>query len=108
MPWLTRWRDARDLCRRHRPQTRSANCDRTSRPAPSRCRRGAGHCKLGRDGRFPLFTAFTLADDNEALRTLALDLMRGSFRFGEANYPKGDARKLLAVAEPVELVIATT
>jgi ribosomal protein RSM22 (predicted rRNA methylase) len=56
---------------------------------------------------FPSLASFTLADDNEPLRTLALDLMRGSFRFGETNYQKGDARKLLAVAKPADLVIAS-
>jgi ribosomal protein RSM22 (predicted rRNA methylase) len=56
---------------------------------------------------FPSLTSFVLADANEALRALALDLMRGSFRLGEANYQEGDARKLLAVAEPADLVIAS-
>ena len=56
---------------------------------------------------FPSLAAFALADDNEALRILALDLMRGSFRLGEVNYQKGDARKLLAAAEPADLVIGS-
>ena len=56
---------------------------------------------------FPSLTSFALADDNEALRTLALELMRGSFRLGETNYQKGDARKLLAATEPTDLVIAS-
>jgi ribosomal protein RSM22 (predicted rRNA methylase) len=56
---------------------------------------------------FASLTSFALADDNEALRTLALDLMRGSFRLGETNYQRGDARKLLAVVAPADLVIAS-
>ena len=55
----------------------------------------------------PSLTSFALVDDNDALRTLALDLIRGSHRLGEANYQKGHARKLLAAAEPADLVIAS-
>jgi len=56
---------------------------------------------------FPSLASFALADDNEALRSLALDLMRGSLRLGDTNYQKGDARRLLAAAEPADLVIAS-
>jgi ribosomal protein RSM22 (predicted rRNA methylase) len=48
-----------------------------------------------------------LADDNEVLRTLALDLVRGSVRLGGADYRKGDARDLVTAAEPADLVIAS-
>ena len=56
---------------------------------------------------FSSLTSFALADDNESLRTLALDLMRGSFRLGGADYRKGDARDLIAATEPADLVIAS-
>jgi len=56
---------------------------------------------------FSSLTSFALADDNESLRTLALDLMRGSFRLGGADYRQGDARDLIAATEPADLVIAS-
>jgi ribosomal protein RSM22 (predicted rRNA methylase) len=56
---------------------------------------------------FSSLTSFALADDNESLRTVALDLMRGSFRLGDADYRKGDARDLIAAMEPADLVIAS-
>ena len=56
---------------------------------------------------FSSLTSFALADDNESLRTLALELMRGSFRLGGADYRKGDARDLIAAAAPADLVIAS-
>jgi ribosomal protein RSM22 (predicted rRNA methylase) len=56
---------------------------------------------------FASLTSFALADDNESLRTLALDLMRGSVRLGGADYRKGEARDLIAAAEPADLVIAS-
>ena len=56
---------------------------------------------------FASLTSFALADDNESLRKLALDLMRGSVRLGGADYRKGDARDLIAAAEPADLVIAS-
>jgi ribosomal protein RSM22 (predicted rRNA methylase) len=52
-------------------------------------------------------TLFALVDDNDALRTLALEVMRGSVRLGGADYRKGDARDLIAAAEPSDLVIAS-
>jgi ribosomal protein RSM22 (predicted rRNA methylase) len=56
---------------------------------------------------FSSLTSFALADDNESLRTLALDLMRGSVRLGGVDYRKGDARDLVTAAEPADLVIAS-
>jgi ribosomal protein RSM22 (predicted rRNA methylase) len=56
---------------------------------------------------FASLISFALADNNESLRTLALELMRGSVRLGGADYRKGDARDLVAAAEPADLVIAS-
>jgi len=56
---------------------------------------------------FSSLTSFALADDNESLRTLALDLMRGSVRLSGADYRKGNARDLIAATEPADLVIAS-
>jgi ribosomal protein RSM22 (predicted rRNA methylase) len=56
---------------------------------------------------FASLTSFALADNNESLRALALDLMRGSVRLGGADYRKGCARDLIAAAEPADLVIAS-
>jgi ribosomal protein RSM22 (predicted rRNA methylase) len=56
---------------------------------------------------FSSLTSFVLADDNESLRTLALDLMRGSVRLDGADYLKGEARDLIAAAEPADFVIAS-
>jgi ribosomal protein RSM22 (predicted rRNA methylase) len=56
---------------------------------------------------FASLTSFALVDDNDSLRTLALDLMRGSIRLGGADYLKGDACGLVTAAEPADLVIAS-
>jgi len=56
---------------------------------------------------FPPLTRFTLLDDNDALRTLALELAQGSGRQDQMDYRKGDAVGLLADADPADLVIAS-
>jgi ribosomal protein RSM22 (predicted rRNA methylase) len=55
---------------------------------------------------FPALTRFTLIDSNEVLRRLALDLARASARFRELTYLHGEARAMLAAAEPADVVIA--
>jgi ribosomal protein RSM22 (predicted rRNA methylase) len=51
--------------------------------------------------------AFTLVDANSALRALALDLGRGSMRLRDMTYQRGEARALLAGAEPADFVVAS-
>jgi ribosomal protein RSM22 (predicted rRNA methylase) len=50
---------------------------------------------------------FTLLDANPALRTLALDLARGSSRLGGITYTQSEARAALAQAAPADLVVAS-
>ncbi len=56
---------------------------------------------------FASLTTFTLIDANDALRTLALDLARGSARLNNLKYAKGEARAVLSEAGPADLVIAS-
>jgi ribosomal protein RSM22 (predicted rRNA methylase) len=56
---------------------------------------------------FPSLDTLTLFDANPALRALALDLGRGSTRLGDLNYQRGEARAVLADAEPADLVVAS-
>jgi ribosomal protein RSM22 (predicted rRNA methylase) len=51
--------------------------------------------------------SFTLVDTNAALRTLALDLARGSARLRGMSYARGQARTALAEAEAADLVVAS-
>jgi ribosomal protein RSM22 (predicted rRNA methylase) len=67
---------------------------------------GPGTASWAAAEAFSSLTCFALLDDNDVLRALALDLMRGGFRFDDPDYRKGDARALLAKAEPADLVIA--
>ena len=50
---------------------------------------------------------FTLLDANDALRTLALELVSDSFRLRPVHYERGEARAALAKAEAADLVIAS-
>lgn len=50
---------------------------------------------------------FDLLDANTALRTLALDLARGSTRLRDITYRQGEARAALADAGPADLVVAS-
>lgn len=50
---------------------------------------------------------FVLLDANDALRTLALDLISESARFRDVRYERGEARAALANADPADLVIAS-
>ena len=56
---------------------------------------------------FPSLQTFTLLDANDALRTLALDLVGESARLRDIRYERGDARAALASAEPADLVVAS-
>lgn len=55
----------------------------------------------------PSLQSFTLIDANEALRKLALWLIDDTGRGDRTSYERGDARALLAKAEPSDLVIAS-
>jgi ribosomal protein RSM22 (predicted rRNA methylase) len=68
---------------------------------------GPGTASWAATEAFSSLTSFALLDDNSALRTLALDLARGSARLGHVNYDKGEARALLAQSEPADLVVAS-
>jgi ribosomal protein RSM22 (predicted rRNA methylase) len=68
---------------------------------------GPGTASWAASEAFPPLTSLTLLDTNTALRALALDLQRGSTRFGGVNYHAGDARAALAKAETADLVIAS-
>lgn len=54
---------------------------------------------------FPSLQSFALLDANDALRKLALDLAADGDR--HITYERGDARRLLAGAEPADLVVAS-
>jgi len=56
---------------------------------------------------FPSLRAFTLLDANDALRTLALDLIGESPRLNGIAYRRGDACALLAKADAADLVMAS-
>ena len=56
---------------------------------------------------FSLLNDFTLLDSNPVLRTLALDLVRGSHRLRELKYHHGSALAALKDAAPADLVIAS-
>jgi ribosomal protein RSM22 (predicted rRNA methylase) len=56
---------------------------------------------------FPSLRRFGLLDANAALRALALDLASGSARLRDMAYQRGEARAVLADAEPADLVVAS-
>jgi ribosomal protein RSM22 (predicted rRNA methylase) len=68
---------------------------------------GPGTASWAVDEAFPSLSSFALLDANHALRTLALDLHRGSARFGELNYEAGEARAALARTDAADLVVAS-
>jgi ribosomal protein RSM22 (predicted rRNA methylase) len=68
---------------------------------------GPGTASWAAAEAFSSLTSAVLLDNNDALRALALDLMRGGFRLDDPDYRKGDARVLLREAEPADLVIAS-
>ncbi len=68
---------------------------------------GPGTASWAAAEAFSSLMSVALFDENEALRALALDLMRGGFRLDDPDYRNGDARVLLGEAEPADLVIAS-
>jgi ribosomal protein RSM22 (predicted rRNA methylase) len=68
---------------------------------------GPGTASWAAATAFPSLMNFTLLDDNDALRALALELARGSDRLDRADYRKGSAVGLLAEADSADLVIAS-
>jgi ribosomal protein RSM22 (predicted rRNA methylase) len=68
---------------------------------------GPGTASWAAAEAFSSLAAFSLLDDNAALRTLALDLARDSARLGALTYDKGEATALLARSEPADLVVAS-
>ena len=68
---------------------------------------GPGTASFAAAAAFPSLTSFTLLDDNDALRTLALELAHGHGRQEQTDYRKGDAVTLLANVDPADLVIAS-
>jgi ribosomal protein RSM22 (predicted rRNA methylase) len=68
---------------------------------------GPGTASWAASEAFASLTSLTLLDTNPALRTLALDLQRGTTRFAETKYDAGEARNALAKADSADLVIAS-
>jgi ribosomal protein RSM22 (predicted rRNA methylase) len=56
---------------------------------------------------FPSLRRFALLDDNDPLRTLALDLARDSARLHDVKYERGEARTALAKADAADFVVAS-
>ncbi|NOJ45526.1 small ribosomal subunit Rsm22 family protein [Bradyrhizobium archetypum] len=56
---------------------------------------------------FSSLANFTLLDANDALRTLAQNLVRGSMRLHDIAYERGEARAALAKTDAADLVIAS-
>ncbi len=56
---------------------------------------------------FPSLQNFALLDANDALRTLALDLISESARLRDVGYERGEARAALVNADAADLVIAS-
>jgi ribosomal protein RSM22 (predicted rRNA methylase) len=68
---------------------------------------GPGTASWATAEAFSSLHRFVLLDNNAALRTLALDLAAESARLKAITYVRGDAREMLASAEPADLVIAS-
>ena len=68
---------------------------------------GPGTASWAAAEAFSSLQNFTLLDANPALRTLALDLARGSSRLDGMTYSQGEARATLAKSEPADLVVAS-
>jgi ribosomal protein RSM22 (predicted rRNA methylase) len=68
---------------------------------------GPGTATWAATETFPSLTHFTLLDANDALRTLALDLVRDSTRLRDIGYERGEARTALAKADAADLVVAS-
>jgi ribosomal protein RSM22 (predicted rRNA methylase) len=68
---------------------------------------GPGTASWAAAEAFPSLQDFKLLDANDALRMLALDLVRDSTRLRDISYERGEARATLAKAEPADLVVAS-
>ncbi len=68
---------------------------------------GPGTASWAAAEAFSSLKSFSLIDANDALRTLALDLARGSARLSDLKYEKGEARAALGEAVPTDLVMAS-
>jgi ribosomal protein RSM22 (predicted rRNA methylase) len=68
---------------------------------------GPGTASWAAAEAFSSLQRFQLLDSNRALRTLALELARGSMRLRDIDYRAGEARAALAEAEPADLVVAS-
>jgi ribosomal protein RSM22 (predicted rRNA methylase) len=68
---------------------------------------GPGTASWAAAEAFSSLQSFALLDANRALRALALDLAGGSTRLRDVNYRHGEARAMLADAEPADLVVAS-
>jgi ribosomal protein RSM22 (predicted rRNA methylase) len=68
---------------------------------------GPGTASWAAAEAFSTLNRFTLLDCNDALRALALDLVRGSARADEIKYERGEALAALARLEPADLVVAS-
>ena len=68
---------------------------------------GPGTASWAAAEAFSSLQDFKLLDANDALRMLALDLVRDSTRLRDASYERGEARATLAKAEPADLVVAS-
>jgi ribosomal protein RSM22 (predicted rRNA methylase) len=68
---------------------------------------GPGTASWAAAETFSTLNRFTLLDCNDALRALALELVRGSARADEIKYERGEALAALARAEPADLVVAS-
>src|SRR6266478_8307820 len=68
---------------------------------------GPGTAAWAATEAFSSLKSLTLLDANRALRTLALDIGRGSVRLRDMTYQRGDARAALADASAADLVVAS-
>jgi ribosomal protein RSM22 (predicted rRNA methylase) len=68
---------------------------------------GPGTASFAAVEAFPSLTTLSLLDENSALRALALRLAEDHPRLAQSRYVQGKARKLVAAAEPADLVIAS-
>jgi ribosomal protein RSM22 (predicted rRNA methylase) len=68
---------------------------------------GPGTASWAASAAFPSLRSFTLLDANQALRTLAFELLRDSTPFAGLHYERGDARVSLDNADLSDLVVAS-
>src|ERR1700692_4214119 len=68
---------------------------------------GPGTASWAAAEAFSSLQSFALLDANRALRALAVDLASSSTRLRDIHYRHGEARAMLADAEPADLVVAS-